>query len=417
MSTQKNSSGNAGWTKRVNRSLLLREIWLDGPISRAELAIRTELSPATVTSLTEQMLRESLIQEVGKGVSRGGRKPILLSVNPGARLAVGMEVTTERVLGSLMNLHCDIVESFEAPVRLESAAAFVESLAAVVAGLLAKDAARAAPVVGIGVACPGLIDVETAELRYSSSLGLERVPVGRELERRFGLPVAMHKGMNMSALAENQLGAGKGEDHLVYVLFDRQIGLGLVMDGRMYMGPQGGAGEIGHMTVEINGPYCRCGNRGCLCVLGSGESMVANAARLVGQGADTILATYCNGDPAQLTIEHVLEGIEAGDRLARTLFNETVEYLAAGIANVVNLLGPRLIAIGGRIVRRHPDLVVQSLYSGICKRALPGYRDEVKVLQAELGSKAAELGAGLMAIRRYLNVEGVALSKRAQVSS
>lgn len=394
-------TGNSRLMKRINRSLLLEAIWSQGPVSRADLAKSMRLSPATVSAIIDQLIKEGLVFEQGLGESQGGRRPVLLSLNPNARTVVAVYVSVDGIQAALTNLHGAVLRQASFPIDLTSAQSALQGIEAAVASLLPDAQTLGAPVLGIGVACPGLIDRHRGVLRYSTSLGQEQLAIGPTLEQKFGLLTVVDNDQNAAALAELHVGVGQGHSNFVYISVDSGIGAGIVIDGSLYGGSLGAAGEFGHITVDVNGPPCRCGNRGCLGVLAGGAAMLSQAVRMVQQRADTALADYCNSDIGRLRIEHVMRGVREKDRVAVSIFEMAMEYLGAGVASLVNLMAPELIILGGSVVRQSGSRVIDSVSSAVHQRALRAHCDHIRIVSASEGPNSGLIGAALLVIHGF----------------
>ncbi|NLN28577.1 MAG: ROK family transcriptional regulator [Firmicutes bacterium] len=394
-------TGNSQLMKRINRSLLLEAIWSRGPISRAELAKQMRLSPATVSAIVDQLIEEGLVDEKGLGRSQGGRPPVLVTLNPHARTVLALYVHVDGIQGAVTNLHGDVLHQITHPIDLASSDGLLGSIIQAVAKLRAAAQDLGRPVLGIGVACPGLIDKNSGILRYSSSLGVKNVPVGPVVSKRFGMMTLVDNDQNATALAELHLGAGKGTQNFIYISIDGGIGAGIIVDGSVYRGAWGAAGEFGHMTVDVNGPPCRCGNRGCLGVMAGGAAMLSQATYMLHQGVDTALAAACQGDVGKLRIEHFMQAVKENDRTARSIFDVAVEYLGAGVASLVNLLSPELVVVGGSVTREAEQRVVEALQQAVIQRVLPAHRSSVRIVAAQAGPFGGLVGAALLIIHNF----------------
>lgn len=394
-------TGNSQLMKRINRSLLLEAIWSKGPISRADLAKEMRLSPATVSAIVDQLIQEGLIDEQGLGQSQGGRPPVLVSLNPNARTVLAVYVQVDGIQGAITNLHGDILHQTTFPIDLTDSRTLLSSITQAVSELEATAQTLGRPILGLGVACPGLIEKSSGVLRYSSSLGVEGVPIGAKLQDRFGLQTLIDNDQNAAALAELHLGAGDGASNFIYVSLDAGIGAGIIVDGSVYGGAWGAAGEFGHTTIDVNGPPCRCGNRGCLGVMAGGAAMLSQATYMLHQGVDTSLAAACGGDVGKLRLEHFMQAVRENDRAARSIFDVAVEYLGAGVASLVNLLAPELVVVGGTVTREAEEIVIQALQAAVEQRILPAHRGAVRIVAAQSGPHGGLIGAALLIIHNF----------------
>ncbi|MEW6524770.1 MAG: ROK family protein [Bacillota bacterium] len=246
------------------------------------------------------------------------------------------------------------------------------------------------PPAAIGLGVPGLVDVNTGACLFSPNLFWRDVPVAQIVSESLSLPVFIDNDVNVATLGEHRLGAGRGYRNLIMVTIGTGIGAGLVVEGRLYRGPGGSAGELGHVPVDPAGQVCNCGNRGCLETTCSGPAMARRAAQLVTPSS----MLWRRHQP--LDARAVFEAARCGDQLALELVRETAAWLGMGLAGVVNLLNPELIIVGGGVAAAG-GLLLEPLRENIKRRALPHPAAMVEVAVAALGARAGVAGAGLLA--------------------
>jgi predicted NBD/HSP70 family sugar kinase len=316
----------------LNRSAILRLIGREGPIARAEIARRLALSPATVTAVTRRLIGAGLVNVVDQAPSRGGRPALLLGVVGGAAHALGVKVAADHLVGVRVDLDAQVVERFEYPFEAAHPDA-LERLAEILRSQTAPREGR--PVVlGIGLGVPGVVDGGEHSVVHSPMLGWHSLAVGTFLEERLGVPVLVENDVNTLAVAGRLYGRGRDVDHFLTVTIGRGVGLGIIVDGDVYRGAHGGAGEFGHVAVVEDGPVCECGKHGCL------EALVADPA-LVGRAvADGVLR---DGEG----IERLRELAEASDLRAARIFSDAGGILGRAVAGLVNVLSPQLVLISG----------------------------------------------------------------------
>ncbi|MCL6547499.1 MAG: ROK family protein [Alicyclobacillus sp.] len=234
---------------------------------------------------------------------------------------------------------------------------------------------------GIGVGAPGPLDPWAGVVIAPPNLpGWDRVPLRAELSRELGADVWIDNDANVAALAEHRFGAGKGFQNVLYITISTGIGAGMVVDGRLYRGQSGSAGEIGHMVVNPQGALCGCGNRGCLEAMASGTAMARMAAERIGE---------------PITAADVVRRAAAGDVVAQGVLEEALEYLGIGISSAVNLLNPGCVVLGGGVSQMGPVLL-DRLNQSLARRALPGPREAVRLVPAALGQRSGVVGAAAL---------------------
>ncbi|HZQ06993.1 MAG TPA: ROK family transcriptional regulator, partial [Anaerolineae bacterium] len=322
-------TGNRELIRRINQNLLLNLVRMQGPISRAELAKRTQLSPATVTYITQNLLDRGLVHVIGPGSSNGGRRPELLKLEPRAGFVVGVKLSADTIATAVTDLEATVLHYTETPYELaDTAAPTIRALIRRIEQALHRSGVDKRKVLGIGIGMGGLMDNERGVCRFSPILNWREVQVAAPLREYFDIPVFLDNDVNTLTLAEKWFGHGKGIDNFVVITVGRGVGMGIVTNGQFYRGAQGGAGEIGHITVKPNGPLCDCGKRGCLEALTSDPAVIAQV-----HGEN--LKRFKSQD--KWTLDDIVDAATRGDMSARRALTDAGHWLGIGVANVVNL--------------------------------------------------------------------------------
>jgi glucokinase len=249
-----------------------------------------------------------------------------------------------------------------------------------------------------GVCAPGPLDVDRGLVLSPPNLpGWDRIPLTARIADALAMPVHLENDANAAALGENRFGAGRGARDMVYVTASTGIGGGLILDGHLYHGASGLAGEIGHQTVLPHGPVCGCGNRGCLESLASGTAIARRGRESVARGVPTVISELAQGDSLRISAKLVAQAAERGDSEARMILSQAMDYLGIGMANLVNLLNPELIVIGGGLTKLG-DMLFDSVRRAIDRIAFPMAARAVRVVPAALGDDVGALGAAALAL-------------------
>jgi len=339
--------GNRDLIREINCNLVLNVIKSQGPISRTDIARRSGLSLATISGIVADFVEKGLVQEIGAGTSTGGRKPVLLGLNPRAGFVVGLKLMEHAITSALTDLDATVlhhrITHLHGQRDLDSVVkAIIES----VWSTIDESGVDISQVRGIGVGMAGVIDGRMGLCRYSPFFGWCDAPLGELIEREIGLPVYLDNDVNTLTIAEQWFGYGHSVDHFIVVTVGRGVGAGFVLNGQFYRGALGGAGELGHLVVEEDGPLCSCGKHGCLETLSADPAVLRQARMALEAGEDSVLAGV-----TPLTIEGVAQVAEDGDALAQRILGHAGHMLGIGIAYLVNLLNPQLIIVGGEGVR------------------------------------------------------------------
>ncbi|MFQ6058511.1 MAG: ROK family protein [Anaerolineae bacterium] len=393
--------GNRDLIKEINRNLVLNLIKSRGPISRTEIARLSGLSLATVSGITGKLIRKGLVHEMGEGESTGGRRPVLLRLNYRAGFVIGVKLMEQAITSALTDLDASVLYHRVTPLQVYSersrraqhhVQAVQEVIIAAVEATIAESRVDRARVLGIGVGMAGVVDGEAGICRYSPFFGWRNVSIAEPVAAHFGLPVYLENDVNTLTIAEQWFGYGHGVDHFVVVTVGRGIGAGIVVNGQFYRGALGGAGELGHITLVQDGPLCDCGKRGCLEALASDPAVVRQAEAAIALGERTALA-----EVEPLTLEAIVGAAEAGDELARRLLGDAGRWLGIGIANLVNILNPQLVIVGGEGVRAG-EWRFSPMREAIREHAFDGLADELEIVIEPSGDETWARGAACVVL-------------------
>lgn len=368
-----------------------------GSVTRPVLAERLGLSLPTVSVAVRELLRVGILSRNGYLESSGGRRAAVLTMNPGFLRSVGLSVSMSGVRGVIADLSGTVLkeERFDWEGEL-SREIIMAALYEVTARLL--DSEEALPT-GIGVGITGLVGRrDGVSLRFPHVDDWSNVPLATLLGERFGPEVYVDNDVNAATIAELRFGKGRGVENFLYVFVGKGIGLGIVVNGSLYRGASGNAGEIGHVSVSDQGLLCHCGNYGCLETVAGPEAIVKDVRQAISSGAVSSVDLNGHGD---VTIDAVLEAAEAGDRLAENVVVRAAGHLGRMIANMANLFDPQLIILGG-LLSKGSARVMENIKSVFDSRVLANIAPTVALDVSELGDVSAALGAADVVFDNYI---------------
>lgn len=374
----------------LNEQMVLALIREEGPISRAELARRSRLSRSTVSSIVTSLLAENYVYEVGAGDSQGGRRPILLDFNYRESFAVGVDAAANSITMLLTDLQARVLHRVSEPFDLtEGPSVCVPRIVDLFRTMVRNGGVEAARVRIVGIGVPAPLNTSTARLIAPPVMpGWHEVPLRELLEQALGRPVLLENDANLGALAEQRWGAARGLLNAAYIhLGAAGIGGGLILDGKLYRGHIGSAGEIGHITIDEAGPVCRCGSNGCLEAIAGIPALLARAAQLG-------LAVRTSGELVALAY--------AGNTIAKQIIAEFGAHLGVAVASLLNLLNPGGVVIGGELAGAG-DLLLEPLRATLARRGLAVASERVVLLSGSLGPDVIAMGAAGLAIQQMLN--------------
>ena len=397
-------TANLQLMKEINQSIVLNVIRNYGPISRAEIAKRTKLSSTTVSTLVDDLIRQEYLKEIGEGESSGGRRPILLKFNPASHFVVGVELEGKNISVAVTDLKINLINKVIEEVKNTDESLVVDKIINLVKQAIKKSRVKFEKIVGMGIGATGLVDTKEGIIKQAVNLNWKNVPLKDLIENKFSeIPIYIDNIANVAALGEKWAGAGKKAKNLIYIRIGTGIGAGIILNGAIYEGSNGNAGEIGHVTVEPNGPKCRCGNRGCLEALASGSAIGKRAIIEILGGRDSLIKKLTNGSIEEITAKIVAEAAKMGDKLALEIWEETAEYLGIAIANLINMYNPEIVVIGGGVARAG-ELLFEPIRRTVKKRALPGPGKIAKIVPSKLGDDVSIIGAASLALERAFKV-------------
>ena len=364
-----------------NRSRVVAALRETGAASRAELSRRTGLSRTTIASIVGELRGEGmLVERNGAGASpQGGRPPQLLSFSRAAGAAIGIDFGKRHLRVAAADLSHTILAEAERPMHTdEPAETGLATASELVDEVLEAAGVPREDVNGVGLGLPGPIDMRSGRVGSSSILpGWVGVRAAEALGSRLGMRVEVDNDANLGALAELHWGAAAGHRTAAYLKVSTGIGAGLVIDGRLYKGTGGMAGEIGHTIIQEQGDVCRCGKRGCL-------ETLAGAAALV----ELLHGTH--GE--DLTTQGLLQAAAAGDSGARRVLADAGRHIGTAVATLCDLLNPELIVVGGELSAAG-DVLLDPLREQVHRNAIPATTRELEIVPGVLGPRAELLGA------------------------
>lgn len=320
------------------------------------------------------------------GIDLGGTKILTVVTTPQGKILSTIHSTTPAKEG-----RDAVIKSI-----LESATRVIEQ-----ANMVTNDISV------IGVAAPGLSNPETGILFTSPNLpGWKDVPLSDIVEDKFGRKAFLINDANAAALGELYFGAGRGALNLIYVTVSTGIGGGIIINGKIYTGSIGTAGEIGHMVIDVEGPSCRCGNRGCWEALASGTALAREATERINAGESTSILKRVDGEIERINAEVIHEAARDGDRLANELVARIAYYLGVGLSNLINIFNPEIIIVGGGLSNMGNMLLKPAIKEAGRRAFRRAYR-EVRFAVAELGRNSGVMGAAAYALEQLSCKTGI----------
>ena len=371
--------------RQINLSAVLTHLRQNAPISRAALAEMTGLNRATITRLVRELIEHGFVRETGFQSMSAGRPSILLQLNPEAGCIIGAEIEVKFGSVILTDLAAHVIWREEVDFGdHDEPETVLNSIAQLVRKAFSKAEEKKRHILGLGISLPGLVDVSSGVLLFAPNMRWSEVPVKEWLEKEFDIPIYVDNKANMAALAESYFGSARDSEYVLYINITAGVGSGIVLNQRIMAGVSGLAGEVGHMTINPDGPKCNCGSYGCWETYVSALAVFRRVRECILQGEESQLSEVVRDGFERITIPLMVEAARNGDRVALESLEKTGYYLGVGLANLINTFNPQKVVLGGYVTQAYefllpviqkngpgtsPSLATRS--SRYCRRHLP----------------------------------------------
>lgn len=387
------ASGSQSDLRQGNLTTLVLQLQRKPFLTRSNLAEITGLNRATITRLVSDLSANGFVREKGIENTGPGRPSIPLEINPEAGYIIGAEIGPDFLTVILTNFAREILwRTRRTFARGSSADEIVPKLVTILKEAEAQIPNPDRPLYGISVGVQGLVDTAENVLLFAPNLDWRDVPLGDILGEHLNVPIFVDNVASLSALGESYFGAAAGSPYVLYISTQYGIGGRLIINDTVLRGASGVAGEIGHMTIDIDGKRCSCGKRGCWETVASQKAALDHARELLGEGTPSMITELLGGKLEDLTISALIEAADHGDSVAMSVLNRIGYYLGVGIANLINALNPQLIVLGGElsIAQRY---LLPNIEKVIREESLQWSREACDIVIAKHGSDATLMGA------------------------
>jgi predicted NBD/HSP70 family sugar kinase len=342
---------------QANKYNVFRCLIRSEPINRAAIAKLTNLSIPTIMSIVDSLIEKKLVRSMGKGQSSGGKPPEMLELIPDRFFYIGLDVggKTIRVVENNMKVE-QIAYLYESTGQYLPAEAFVRHLQNLILTIFNQLKVEEEQILGVCIAMPGLIELESGNVLFSPDFGWENVPLRAWLQGALPFPVIIENANRALALNESHFLPDEDSGHTTFsVNLAHGIGAGLVLGDELYTGASGTSGEIGHITVDHDGPVCQCGNIGCLEAIASGGAIARDARQAFREGKSPILASLCGENAETIEAKLVFQAAEQGDEASLQIIDKAAEYIGVGISMAINVFDPDRIVLCGGLMKNGPS--------------------------------------------------------------
>ena len=393
--------GNHSLIKQINKLLILKTILDKGVISRAKISRLVDLNKATVSNLTDELIKEGYVIEKGYGKSKGGRRPVLLQVNKDVGSIIGIDLGVDYIHIILSNFIGEII--FEEYVNLkikEDNEKFLNIFFDLIQKAIDKAPETPKGILGIGIGVPGIVEKESGVVLVAPNLKWSNVPLKDIVKQRFNLPVYIDNEANAGALGEKWFGEWGKVTDLIYLSVGIGLGAGIIIDNKLFRGTAGFAGEVGHTTINFQDDVCSCGNIGCLENFASERALLSVIKKIVKEGSEDRYICCENVD--EITPSQIIQAAKDGSRVCRMAVLEVAEKMGIGVANLVNIFNPEIVIIGNK-ASFFGDLFLEKLREVINQRSFITQFYNLKIEVSKLKDRAVVLGCIAMVISDMLS--------------
>lgn len=388
-----------------NRAQILDLIRTAELISRTDLSKKTGLSQASITNITSELIKENLIEEKQAGAYVRGRRPMLLAINPDGVHVVGVNMSQTQIRIVIINFSAEVKVSYILPLKKKyyPPEEIVEIIARGIQACIWEVNFSKDQIAGVGVGIPGPVDSVSGLVHFLPNYGWENVPFREMLKEKLNHPVFIDNSSNNLAIAEYWYGDGKGIDNFLLITLENGVGAGAIVNGQLMRGDMGLASEFGHTCIDPDGPYCRCGRKGCIEAYSGNYSIIEAAKKLVkkGEWGDS------GAVEEDIGFREVITELNRGNTALKEIYKTAGEVLGRGVFNLITLYSPRLVIITGKGVAAG-DSIFGPMYSTIkeLKRGRFASKDTDIMIHSWNESNWAR-GGGTLVLREIYKSPGV----------
>lgn len=389
----------------VNKSNILKTIRNQGPVSRAAVARKVELSLPTVMRITDELIAAKLVRETGKGESHGGKPPVMLEFAENAYHIIGVDVGTTNIKAIVMNLAAKIKARVVVPTQInDNADIVIARVISTVRKAISGSGVPESNILGICLGVPGLLDPPKGVVLFSPDFHWENIQLIEPFRKEFAMPIYMVNVTRAMVMGEKWFGLAQKKKNVLCINLGYGIGAAIMINDEIYPGGSDSSGEFGHMVLELEGPKCNCGNYGCLEALASANAICRKAHDLINGGTETTILQHLDNG-GQINAKAIYDAAKEGDRLALNLVLESTQYIGVAIANVVNFLDPELIILEGGVAKAG-DFLLNLIRGVVEKRQMRYAGRNLRIKTSFLGDDATAIGAGSLILKQLIETGG-----------
>jgi len=380
-----------------HKKYILRAIYFNGPLSNSDLSKHINLSTPKINSLLLELIDDGLVQELGRGGSSGGRRPNIYGLVNDGFYVVGITININRTIISIFNSNNEEVSGpHYFPIKMHSDITLFNKVSEKLEQVLTESKIPGDKILVAGIELPGLINLKKG---INKTYFPQVDNLFDELRKIFGIPVFFNHDAKVRTFVEQHFGLAKNKKHVLMLQADWGLGLGIIINGKLYSGKSGYSGEFGHLPIVDNGVLCACGKQGCLETMVSAVAIARMAKEGIMKGKSSLINELVNNDLDKIDISTVIQAANSGDQFAISLFTEAGYWLGRGIAYLLQIFNPELVIIGGRVAEAS-QFISAPIQQAIHTFSNQDIGNNTEIKFSELGTKAGTMGVAAYALEK-----------------
>lgn len=384
----------------LQKRRIMKYLFLYGPMSNTEIIRYVKLSTPKIISLLNELKNEGLIEELGQGNSSGGRRPTLYGNKEDAFYIVSISINIYKTSVSVFNANNQkIIEERILPITISHDTSIIDPIVAFTRDIIRETQIPREKFLGIGIQMPGLVDSETG---INKTYLTSDIPVGEIFSQKLGMEIVIENDAKTRAFAELRFGAARSKRNVLAIHTDWGIGLGIIVNGKLYRGRDGFAGEFGHLPMVDNGVLCACGKQGCLETIASATAVARMVIEEMKAGRSSLLGQLVDEDLEKIEIRKVVQAAIMGDQYSISILANAGHWLGKGLAYLIQIFNPELIILGGRMSEAH-QFILPPIQQSIQRYCIPELASHIQIKVSELGSQAGIQGVAALLAEHVLD--------------
>ncbi|HEY3371068.1 MAG TPA: ROK family transcriptional regulator [Prolixibacteraceae bacterium] len=384
----------------LQKRKIIKQLFLHGTMSNTEIIRYVKLSTPKIISLLNELKDEGLIEELGQGNSSGGRRPNLYGNKEDAFYIVSISIHLYKTSVSVFNAkNQKIVEERTLPIILSDDTSNIDPIVEFTEHIIQETQIPREKFLGIGIEMPGLVDSETG---INKTYLVSDLPVGELFRKKFGMEVLIENDAKTRAFAELRFGAAQSKRNVLAIHIDWGIGMGIIVNGKLYKGRDGFAGEFGHLPMVDNGILCKCGKQGCLETIASGTAVARLIIEEMKAGRSSLLGQLVDEDLEKIEIRKVVQAAILGDQYSISILANAGHWIGKGLSYLIQIFNPELIILGGRMSEAH-QFILPPIQQSIHIYCNPELANGIQIKVSELGSQAGSQGVAALLLEHVLD--------------